>query len=143
MQKKIVFLRLNPNATGGAEHYLLRLKEALSQAKTASSIRRYSGKKWLSSWIKALIFNAQARRAKANDELYFSLERIDSADIYRAGDGVHKIYRQSKKLWWLNPLNFVYPYLEKRCFNNAKIIIANSNFIARQITEAYGISREK
>lgn len=145
MQKsfKIVFLRLNPNATGGAERYLSRLISALDKAGSFSSVRSYKGAKWLASWVKALIFNAQASRQKQSDELYFSLERISSADIYRAGDGVHKIYRLQKRAWWLNPLNFIYPFLEKRCFKNAIKIIANSEFVAKQITLAYNIKREK
>lgn len=140
---KIVFLRLNPAATGGAERYLSRLKQALENSKIKSQIRSYKGSLKLSSWIKALIFERYAKKEKRGDELYFSLERISSADIYRAGDGVHKIYRASKPFWWLNPLNFVYPYLEKKCFNNSIKIIANSKFVAKQIQQCYDISDEK
>lgn len=143
MNFKIVFLRLNPSATGGAERYMSRLREALKVNNEQSIVRRYHGSLWLSSWIKALRFNSYAKKLKQKDELYFSLERIDSADIYRAGDGVHKIYRSQKRFWWLNPLNFIYPYLEKRCFLNSIKIIANSHFVARQIEHAYGIDPQK
>ena len=52
--------------------------------------------------------------------------------------------RESPKLfWWVNPLNFVYPYLEKRCFKNSKKIIANSNYVREQIILAYGIDESK
>lgn len=141
--KKIVFLRTNPNAVGGAEHYLSRLMETLKQTGIKTELRFFSGKKWLSSWIKALIFNYQVSKKKLDNELYFSLERIDSADIYRAGDGVHLIYRATKKFWFLNPLNFVYVYLEKRCFKNSSLIIANSNMIKDQIVSNYKVDPNK
>ncbi|EJP74659.1 MULTISPECIES: glycosyltransferase family 4 protein [Campylobacter] len=141
--KKIVFLRLNPNAVGGAQRYLSRLIKALKNDGIECEVCAFTGSKRLSSWLKALKFNAQAKRQKAADELYFSLERITSADIYRAGDGVHKIYMKTKLFWWANPLNFVYPFLEKRCFANARKIIANSNFIKAQIVAAYGVLPEK
>ena len=143
VMKKIVFLRINPNAVGGAERYLRRLAKALKDVDIETSIRSYLGETSVSSWKKALRFNAQVRRQKQSDELYFSLERVSCADIYRAGDGVHKIYRATKPFWWVNPLNFVYPYLEKRCFKNSKKIIANSNYVREQIILAYGIDESK
>lgn len=141
--KKIIFLRANPSALGGAERYLSRLTNALNSLQIECKIRSFSGSQKLSSWLKALKFNRQVCAQKGADELYFSLERIECADIYRAGDGVHKIYRALKPFWWLNPLNFVYPHLEKKCFANAKLIIANSNFIKNQIIDAYGTSADK
>ena len=141
--KKIVFLRLDLDAIGGAQRYLSRLVKALKDSGVACETRGFIGSKKLSSWIKALRFNSQAKRQKGADEIYFSLERITCADIYRAGDGVHKVYMKTKPFWFTNPLNFVIPYLEKRTFKNAKKIIANSNFIKRQICETYGIAEEK
>lgn len=141
--KKIVFLRLDLDAIGGAQRYLSRLVKALKDSGVECETRGFNGSKKLSSWIKALLFNSQAKRQKSADEIYFSLERITCADIYRAGDGVHKVYMKTKPFWFTNPLNFVIPYLEKRTFKNAKKIIANSNFIKRQICETYGIVPEK
>ena len=141
--KKIVFLRQNPNASGGAERYLMRLREALEKQGVESRVRFYEGRQHVASWLKALRFNRQVARKKREDEIYFSLERVSSADIYRAGDGVHRVYRATKPHWWLNPLNFVYPKLEKKCFENARLIIANSNLIKRQIIDTYGISEDK
>ncbi|AQW88192.1 glycosyltransferase, family 1 [Campylobacter pinnipediorum subsp. caledonicus] len=140
--KKLTFLRMNPKAVGGAEIYLSRLTQALKNENIRCEIKSLKMPKLISSWIKALIFNKYARFSK-KDDIYFSLERIDSADIYRAGDGVHKVYMKSKKFWFSNPLNFVYPYLEKKCFTNSKLIIANSNFIKKQIVDTYDIKNEK
>lgn len=141
--KKIVFLRTNPKAVGGAEKYLQRVVDVLKQNDINSEIRSFKGSQKISSWLKALIFNHQVCKAKKNDEIYFSLERVTCADIYRAGDGVHRVYRKQKKLWFLNPLNFVYPYLEKKCFENSKKIITNSNFIKDQIIKTYDINSQK
>ncbi|WP_069637666.1 glycosyltransferase family 4 protein [Campylobacter pinnipediorum] len=140
--KKLTFLRMNPKAVGGAEIYLSRLIQALKDENIHCEIKSLKIPKFISSWIKALVFNKYAKSSK-KDDIYFSLERIDSADIYRAGDGVHKAYMKSKKFWFLNPLNFVYPYLEKKCFINSKLIIANSNFIKKQIINTYNIKDEK
>ncbi|WP_304341926.1 glycosyltransferase family 4 protein [Campylobacter ureolyticus] len=141
--KKIIFLRANPNAIGGAENYLKRLANALKNSDINSEIRSFKGNQKISSWKKALKFNNQVCREKKRDEFYFSLERVECADIYRAGDGVHKVYRKLKKIWWFNPLNFVYPYLEKKCFENSKKIITNSNLIKEQIISTYNIDKNK
>lgn len=141
--KKLVFLRENPNASGGAETYLRWLKASFESSRIPCEVRGFSGSKKLASWLKALLFNKQARAKKAPDELYFSLARIDSSDIYRTDDGVHRIFRRTKKLWWLNPLNFIHPYLEKKCFNNAKCIIAISKMVKKQIIECYNVPESK
>lgn len=141
--KKLVFLRENPDAHGGAELYLKWLKTSLEKLGLSGSVRGYEGRQKGASWLKALRFNAQARAQKHSDELYFSLARIDSADIVRTDDGVHKIYRNTKKLWFLNPLNFVHPFLEKKCFENAKCIIAISQMVKRQIISCYGVDESK
>lgn len=141
--KKLVFLRQNPEAKGGAESYLKWLKSSFEILGLSSEIRGFKGNKSLASWIKALLFNKEARKRKAPDELYFSLARIDSSDIYRTDDGVHKVYRKSKKFWWLNPLNFTLPYLEKKCFNNAKCVIAISQMVKNDIIKNYKIDEKK
>lgn len=141
--KKIVFLRTNPKAVGGAEKYLQRVVDVLKQNDIKYEIRSFNGNQKIFSWLKALKFNHQVCKQKSKDEIYFSLERVECADIYRAGDGVHKVYKNQKKLWFLNPLNFVYPYLEKKCFENSKKIITNSNFIKNQIISTYNIDEKK
>lgn len=147
-EKSIVFLRLNPKAIGGAQNYLLRLKNELKNVGVSSTIRSFKKAKFLPnfiypSWLKALLFNVFVKKMKAQNELYFSLERVTCAEIYRAGDGVHRKYRTLKPFWFLNPLNFVYPYLEKRCFKFAKLIITNSNMIKNEIIKFYGIDENK
>jgi UDP-glucose:(heptosyl)LPS alpha-1,3-glucosyltransferase len=88
------------------------------------------------------LFNLQACLTKKN-KFYFSLERIVCPDVYRAGDGVHKVFLTVESKSKLNPLHPVYLFLEKRCFNNAKRIIANSHMIKDEIVNAYDINPEK
>ena len=140
---KITFLRQYKTAFGGAENYLARLCTELEKQHISYEIMNAYAPKFFASWIKALLFNLQVRWLK-NDKFYFSLERITCPDIYRAGDGVHKVYiRHKQRRFSFNLLNYVYCYLEKRCFENAKHIIANSHFIEQQIIETYHIAPSK
>ena len=77
---------------------------------------------------------------KKNDKFYYSLERITCPDIYRAGDGVHKIFLSIENKSRFNLLHPVYLYLEKKCFLNSKHIIANSLMVKKQIIDCYDIN---
>ena len=77
------------------------------------------------------------------DKFYFSLDRITCPDLYRAGDGVHKVFLSIEDKSRLNLLHPVYLYLERHCFNNAKYIIANSNMVKEQIIDTYNINPNK
>ncbi len=135
--KNINLIRANKTKYGGAENYLSRLSSELDKQNIEHDVVNSDLPKFLSSWIKALLFNFLVCKNKKNS-FYFSLDRIACADIYRAGDGVHKEFLKTKKRK-LNPLNLVYLYLEKKCFYNAKKIIANSNMIKNQIIKTYNI----
>lgn len=144
VKKILTFLRLEDSPFGGAENYLRRVKEELQSRGIDTNTLHSQAPHWLASWIKALWFNIEARYKKQSDQFYFSLARIDSADIYRAGDGVHRVFmRAVGKHFWHNPLHVVTCYLEKRCFQNAKKIIANSMFVQKQIIETYRVPAEK
>ena len=139
--KNLHILRANKTKFGGAENYLLRLSAELNKQNIKHEIVNSNLPNFLSSWIKALLFNLLVCKNKQNT-FYFSLERITCADIYRAGDGVHKEFLKTKKRKF-NPLNLVYLYLEKKCFQNSKKIIANSNMIKEQIIKTYHIEPSK
>ena len=139
--KKLHFIRANKTKFGGAENYLQRLCSELEKQNIKHEVINSNLPKFLSSWIKAVFFNIIACKNKSNT-FYFSLERITCADIYRAGDGVHSEFLKTKKRKF-NPLNMVYLYLEKKCFNNSKKIIANSNMIKNQIIKTYNIKPSK
>ena len=141
--KKLHFIRANKTKHGGAEVYLSRLSAELKRRDMGHDIIHSPYPKWLPSWVRVLLFDRWVCRQKKRDELYFSLERISCPDIYRAGDGVHKVFIEVEEKSRLNPLHTVYLFLEKRCFSNAKKIIANSKMIKQQIIDTYAISPKK
>ncbi|HLD16490.1 MAG TPA: glycosyltransferase, partial [Coxiellaceae bacterium] len=139
----IRLVRLEDTPYGGAENYLRRLSAVLTQRQIAHEALHSKAPRWLASWIRILWFNYQTKRWK-KDQFYFSLARITCPDIYRAGDGVHRVYMKIKgATWWPNPLHFIYCMLEKRCFEHAKKIIANSQMVKQQIIETYHTAPEK
>ena len=139
---KITFLRLKPNKFGGAEKYLERLAIELKKQNIDFEIKYSSVPKFLPSWIKAVWFNIESCLTKKN-KFYFSLDRITCPDIYRAGDGVHKVFMKIENKSLFNPLHLVYLYIEKRMFKNAKKIIAISNMVKQDIIKTYNIDTSK
>mgnify|MGYP000220371426 CR=1 FL=1 len=140
--KKINFIRANKTKFGGAEVYLTRLCEALTKQNIEFEVINSKIPKFLPSWVRVLLFNRQVSQHK-NSQFYFSLERISCPDIYRAGDGVHKVFLSIENKSKTNLLHKVYLSLEKKCFNNAKKIIANSNMIKTEIINTFNIKPEK
>ncbi len=140
--KKIYLIREKRSKYGGAEVYLSRLSKALGKSGIEHEIINSVFPKFLPSWLRIILFNLQVCLTKKN-KFYFSLERIVCPDVYRAGDGVHKVFLSIEKKSKLNPLHPIYLYLEKRCFNNAKRIIANSNMIKNEIINTYSITPNK
>jgi UDP-glucose:(heptosyl)LPS alpha-1,3-glucosyltransferase len=142
LNRKLYFIRANRNKFGGAENYLSRLSIALNKQNINYQVVNSVFPRFLPSWLRAILFNFQVSFLK-KDKFYFSLDRITCPDIYRAGDGVHKAFLKVENKSKLNPLHPVYLYLEKRCFNNAKCIIANSNMIKNEIVSTYEIKSNK
>ena len=140
--KKITFLRLKPNKFGGAERYLERVINELKKENIDFEIKYSTAPKFLASWIKAIWYNVEVCLTKKN-RFYFSLERVICPDVYRAGDGVHKVFLKVEKKSKLNPLHIIYLFIEKRAFLNAKKIISNSNMVKREIIATYKIPEEK
>lgn len=142
MKKKIHLIRLNKTKFGGAENYLHRLSIALDKKNIQYKIINSSMPNFLPSWIKVILFDLQVSITKKN-KFYYSLERISCPDLYRAGDGVHKVFLSLEKKSRLNLLHPLYLVLEKKCFNNAKTIIANSMMVKNQIIDTYSIDPDK
>ena len=71
------------------------------------------------------------------------LNRITCPDIYRAGDGVHKVFLSIEKKSRTNLLHPIYLFLERKCFNKAKHIIANSQMVKNDIVSTYKINPKK
>jgi UDP-glucose:(heptosyl)LPS alpha-1,3-glucosyltransferase len=140
--KKIYFIRANNTPFGGAENYLLRLSKGLTKQGVEHQIIYSNFSKLLPSWVRVILFNIQVFIFKGS-KLYFSLERITCADIYRAGDGVHKSFLNIEKKSKFNPLHYIYLFLEKKCFLNSTKIIANSFMVKNQIISEYKIDEKK
>ena len=141
-RKEILLIRANNSKFGGAEVYLSRLASELCKQKINHRIIRSPFPAFLPSWLRSLLFNAWLKFYK-DDQFYFSLERITCPDVYRAGDGVHKVFLSIEKKSKFNLLHPVYLYLEKRCFQKAKLIIVNSKMVKNQIIKEYGIDLSK
>lgn len=142
MMKKLKFIRANKTKFGGAEVYLSRLSNTLKLKNIEHAVNYSNIPKFLPSWLRVILFNLKVCKEK-RDDLYFSLERITCPDIYRAGDGVHKVFLEIEKKSKFNPLHFVYLYLEKKCFTNSRVIIANSNMVKNDILKSYEVIPEK
>ena len=142
MSRELHFIRANKTKFGGAERYLSRLTEALKKQNIDFQIINSIFPKFLPSWLRVILFNFQVCLFK-NDKFYFSLDRITCPDIYRAGDGVYKVFLDINKKSKLNLLHPIYLFLEKRCFKNAKCIIANSQMVKEQIINSYDINPNK
>lgn len=141
MPPLIYLIRQKHTPFGGAENYLRRLRQALEQRGITVRTLHSHAPKWLPAWLKALWFDRQICR-HPHDGVYFALDRIRCPDIYRAGDGVHKVYLTTRG-FSLNPLHPVYLFLEKRCFQQARYIIANSRMVKEQIIRGYDIDADK
>lgn len=141
MSDKITFIRQRPGAIGGAEAYLQRLCRELDRQGRAWEVASNPAPRWLPGWIRTAWFAAWVCRRKQN-RFYFSLERVPCADIYRAGDGVHKVFLRSKG-FTLNPLHAVVLWLERQCFAQTRLIIANSAMVRDQIHAEYQVPLDR
>jgi UDP-glucose:(heptosyl)LPS alpha-1,3-glucosyltransferase len=142
LNRKLYFIRANKTKFGGAEMYLSRLSDALDKQDIRHEVVNSIFPKFLPSWLRVVLFNLQVCLTKRG-RFYFSLDRVTCPDIYRAGDGVHSVFLTVEKKSKLNPLHPVYLFLEKRYFQKAKRIIANSNMIKQQIISTYNIDTSK
>ena len=142
MKNKIYLIRSGKTNFGGAENYLLRLKNVLETREIEHEIITSPLPNFLPSWVRALLFNVYLIFIKKN-KFFYSLDRITCPDLYRAGDGVHKTFLSIEKKSRLNLLHPTYIYLEKRCFKNAKSIITNSKMVKDEIIQTYKINPKK
>jgi UDP-glucose:(heptosyl)LPS alpha-1,3-glucosyltransferase len=142
LNRKLYFIRANKTKFGGAEMYLSRLSDALRKQNIDHKVINSIFPNFLPSWLRVILFNLQVCSVKG-DKFYFSLDRITCPDIYRAGDGVHSVFLTVEKKSKLNPLHPVYLFLEKRCFQKAKRIIANSEMVRNQIIDTYNVNPAK
>ena len=140
--KTIYFIRANKTKYGGAENYLSCLSEVLKKQNINHQVVNSIFPKFMPSWLRVILFNLQVCLTK-KDKFYFSLDRITCPDIYRAGDGVHKVFLSIEKKSRTNLLHPIYLFLERKCFNKAKHIIANSQMVKNDVVSTYKINPKK
>ena len=139
---KIYLIRANKTPFGGAENYLRRFSKALSSEGIEHQIIHSSFSKIIPSWLRVILFNIKISVFKKN-KFYFSLDRITCPDIYRAGDGVHKVFLTYVRKSIFNPLHPLILYVEKKCFNKSKKIITNSQMVKNEIINEFNIHESK
>ena len=155
---RIALLRRRFSPTGGAERYLLRLASGLVAQGHHLTL-------YCEEWTQRENPFQDVKKVESNDpigfadriakiplrdrhDIVFSLERVPSCDLYRAGDGVHAEWLGYRRAFHplLGPIrtamrgkNKQVCDLEARVFahNGARHVICNSRFVADQITTRF------
>jgi len=165
---KLGIIRSRFSATGGAELYLQQLVAALahaghdihlfaeSWAETPSGVELHPVHCAGSRAGKPRLFAEAVQRELAGEKFdcVFSLERTLRQDVYRAGDGVHRVWLQRKREfapWWRKPFIGLGAFhrtlleLEAQTFNpqNTRHIIVNSEMVKREILENFRFPPER
>ena len=75
------------------------------------------------------------------------MERGVPGAIYRAGDGVHKVWIKHKygssRKWIFNPLHWTLPLLEKHSIEESTMIVPNSQMVKQHIIDGYDVPANK
>ncbi|HEU5312224.1 MAG TPA: glycosyltransferase family 4 protein [Candidatus Udaeobacter sp.] len=161
----IVFVRRGYSPTGGAEAYLKRLAggviDAGHEVQLAAtndwpdaewpfgSITRLRGKSPI-----GFASELERMRAELHSDVLFSLERVWSCDVYRAGDGVHRAWLERRGKFELPLKRFVRSLsskhhdllrLEQSLFSdgNTRRVIAASQMVKDEIVNLYRYPADK
>ena len=161
----IVFVRRGYSPTGGAEAYLKRLARGVTKA--GHDVQLVSTNDWPDvEWPFGSITHLRSKspigfaseleriRTEFRCDVLFSLERVWSCDIYRAGDGVHRAWLDRREKFELPLKRFVRSLgskhqdllrLEKSLFSdgNAVRVIAASQMVKDEIVNLYRYSPGK
>jgi len=161
----IVFVRRGYSPTGGAEAYLKRLARGVMEA--GHDVQLLATNDWpAGEWPFGSITHLSSKspvefaselermRAQFPFEILFSLERVWSCDVYRAGDGVHRAWLERRRKFELPLKRFVRSLgskhqdllrLEQSLFSggNTKRVIAASQMVKDEIVNLYGYPADK
>jgi UDP-glucose:(heptosyl)LPS alpha-1,3-glucosyltransferase len=167
MTKKlsIVLVRRGYSPTGGAEAYLKRLARGVIEA--GHDVQLVATNDWPDDeWPFGSITHLRSKspiefaselermRAQFRFDVLFSLERVWSCDVYRAGDGVHRAWLERRRKFELPLKRFVRSLsskhqdllrLEQSLFSggNTKRVIAASQMVKDEIINLYGYPAAK
>jgi len=156
MRKKLYIVRREAGGIGGAEKVANKFVKAFSpyfDTELISAGRKINGFQIRGvrgpSWMKCIQFAKSSNQFinQKTNALVLSMERGVPGSIYRAGDGVHKVWIKHKygssKKWVFNPLHWVLPLLEKKSIQKSLVIVANSKMVMQQILDNYDVTTEK
>jgi len=162
---RITFVRRGYSRSGGAEAYLKRLADGIVKAGHEVQLvttNEWPEAEWSFGSIKRLggttvigfADELEQVRPQLQCDLLFSLERVWSCDVYRAGDGVHRAWLARRRKFEIPLKQFVRGasrkhrdllQLEESLFEEQKAgrVIAASQMVVDEITDLYGYSADK
>jgi UDP-glucose:(heptosyl)LPS alpha-1,3-glucosyltransferase len=161
----ILFVRRGYSPTGGAEAYLKRLARGVTEV--GHKVQLVSTNDWPDSeWPFGSITHLRAKsaiefaselermRTELRCDVLFSLERVWSCDVYRAGDGVHRAWLDRRRKFELPLKRFVRSLgskhqdllrLEQSLLSNGNTrrVIAASQMVRDEIVNSYRYPADK
>ncbi len=162
---QIGFVRRGFSASGGAEAYLKRLAQGVVEAGHGAHLfttADWPAEEWTFGPItrvggsSAIAFanDLERLRPEASCDVWLSFERIWRCDVFRAGDGVHRVWLERREKFgtaWqkisqvLNGKNRDLLRLEESLLGQggAGRVIANSRMVAAEINRTYGYPASK
>src|SRR3954466_11960848 len=162
---KIAFVRRGYSRSGGAEAYLKRLADGVEKAGHEVQLvttNEWPAEDWPFGSIKRLgetsaigfADELEQVRPQLECDVSFSLERVWSCDVYRAGDGVHRAWLARRRRFEVPLKRFVRGasrkhrdllQLEESLFEKRKAgrVIAASQMVVEEITDLYGYPLDK
>lgn len=165
---KLGLIRRQYSTTGGAELYLQRLLVALREAghelhlfaeswnSQPEAVQLHPVKVNADRASRPLRFAEAVRRevARHDFDCVFSLERTLQQDVYRAGDGLHRVWLKRRRQfapWWRKPFVARGAFhrnmrdLEAHTFDkkNTRHIIVNSEMVRAEILEHFNFPAER
>ena len=162
---RIAFVRRGYSRSGGAEAYLKRLADGIVRAGHEVQLvatSEWPEEQWPFGSIKRLggttvigfADELEQVRPQVQCDVLFSLERVWSCDVYRAGDGVHRAWLARRRKFEVPLKQFVRGasrkhrdllLLEESLFEKRKAgrVIAASQMVVNEITDLYRYSADK
>jgi UDP-glucose:(heptosyl)LPS alpha-1,3-glucosyltransferase len=156
---RIAFVRRGYARSGGAEAYLKRLADGIVKARHEVQLvatNEWPEEQWPFGSIKRLggttvigfADELEEVRPQLHCDVLFSLERVWSCDVYRAGDGVHRAWLARRRKFEVPLKQFVRGasrkhrhllQLEESLFEKRKAgrVIAGSQMVLNEITDLY------
>src|SRR6516164_5954696 len=159
---RIAFVRRGYSRSGGAEAYLKRLGDGVVRAGHEVQLittDEWPEEQWSFGSIKRLRATTvigfadelEQIRPQLHSDVLFSLERVWTCDVYRAGDGVHRGWLARRRKFEIPLKQFVRGasrkhrdllQLEESLFEKQKAgrVITGSQMVAKEITSFYRYS---